>query len=137
MSAQEIKIQQLQQQEKENRAQPQLQSITTNTSATTVAAAPADISKMTWREGKNAPEVIYREAAVVHGNTAYFRPFRSQKVYSYQNIEGEEQWTTLPVNPNEGSGLAVIDGFLTSVGGYKDGYVNTLLSFTGKGERKG
>ena len=92
---------------------------------------------MTWREGKNAPEIIYREAAVVHGNTAYFRPFRSQKVYSYQNIEDKEQWTTLPDNPNEGSGLAVIDGFLTSVGGYKDGYVNTLLSFTGKGERKG
>ena len=63
-----------------------------------------------------------RGAAVVHGNTAYFSPrwFRCHytKVYSYQNILGKEQWSQLPDNPNRWFGLAVIDGLLTSVGGY-------------------
>ena len=79
-----------------------------------------------------------RGAAVVYGNTAYFRPADSVKVYSYQNILGNEQWSRLPDNPNWAFSLAVIDGLLTSVGGYDIRYVttNTLLSLTGEGERK-
>ena len=91
---------------------------------------------MTWRKGKNAPEKMTIGAAVVHGNTAYFRPASSTKVYSYQNSHGQEQWSQLPDNPNGNFGLAVIDGLLTSVGGYNNGYTNTLLSLTGEGERK-
>ena len=104
--------------------------------ATAVSVARKDISKMTWREGKKAPEPMYRGTAVihVHGNTAYFRPAASVRVYSYENILGNEQWSRLPANPNMGCGLAIIDGLLTSVGGR--GPTNTLLSLTGKGERK-
>ena len=113
------------------------------TRQTTVAAAQKDISNMRWREGKNAPAVMHRGAAVVHGNTVYFSPSvsyivsgisASQRVYSYQNIHGKEQWSRLPDNPNLWFGLAVIDGLLTSVGG--KGLTNTLLSLTGEGERK-
>ena len=114
-----------------------------DTRQTTVAAAQKDISNMRWREGNNAPEGMSRGAAVVHGNTAYFSPSTAiilggtaiiQRVYSYQNILGKEQWSQLPDNPNYWFGLAVIDGLLTSVGG--GGPTNTLLSLTGEGERK-
>ena len=103
---------------------------------TTVAAAKKDVSKMTWREGKSAPERMRRGAAVVHGNTAYFRPAGSYKAYSCQIIGEEEQWSQLPDNDNNNYGLTVIDGLVTSVGGNKNGYTNTLLSLTGEGERK-
>ena len=72
----------------------------------------------------------------MHGNTAYFRPANSYKVYSYQIIGEEEKWSQLPDNDSENCGLAVIDGLVTSVGGYNNGYTNTLLSLTGEGERK-
>ena len=132
ISAPERNIQQLEQQDTASRHQPQQQPVTTpHTTAT-----QKDISKMTWREGKNAPEKMCRGAAVAHENTAYFRPARSTKVYSYQNIHEQEQWSQLPYNPNGSFGLAVIDGLLTSVGGFNNGYTNTLLSLTGEGERK-
>ena len=67
------------------------------------------------------------EQQVVHENTAYFRSWGSHKVYSYQIIGEEEQWSQLPDNDNWNCGLAVIDGLVTSVGGYKNGYTNTLL----------
>ena len=78
----------------------------------------------------------YRRSAVVYNSTAYFRPFDSAKVYSYQNILGEEQWSQLPDNPNINCGLAVIDGLLTSVGGCNNVYTNTLLSLTEVGRRE-
>ena len=131
ISAHERKIQQLEQQ---NTVSGQQQSVTGP--QTTVAAAKKDISKMTWREGKSAPERMYRGAAVVHGNTAYFSPVNSYKSYSYQIIGEEEQWSQLPDNDNMRFGLAVIDGLVTSVGGYKNGFTNTLLSLTEEGERK-
>ena len=134
LSAHERKIQQLEQQDTASRHQPQKQPVTTP--HTTVAAAQKDISKMTWRECKNAPERIIRGAAVVHGNTAYFTPADSTKVYSYQSIHGQEQWSQLPDNPNQNCCLAVIDSLLTSAGGYSNGDTNTLLSLTGEGDRK-
>ena len=133
ISGLEIKILQLEQQDTASRHQAQGQPVTAP--HTSVAAAQKNISEMTWRVGKNAPEKMHRGAAVVHGNTAYFRPANS-RIYSYQNIPGREQWTQLPNNPYEDFGLAVIDGCVTSVGGYKNGSTTcTLLSLTG-GERK-
>ena len=134
ISAHERKSQQLEQQDTASRDQPQQKSVTR--SQTMMAAAKKDISKMIWREGKNAPEKMARGEAVVHENTAYFRPGSSYKVYSYQNILGKEQWSQLPDNPNKNCGLSVIDGLLTSVGGYNIGPTNTLLSLTGEGMRK-
>ena len=134
ISAHERKIQQLEQQDTASRDQPQQKSVTR--SQRMMVAAKKDISKMIWRKGKNAPEKMTRGAAVVHGNTAYFRPGGSNKVYSYQNILGKEQWSQLPDNPNKNYGLAVIDSLLTSVGGYNNGNINTLLSLTGEGMRR-
>ena len=105
--------------------------------ATAVSVAEKDISKMTWREGKKAPEEMRRGAAVVDGNIAYFRQADSSSVYSYQNILGNEQWSRLPDNPNQAFSLAVIDGLLTSVGGSDSrGPTNTPFRLTGEGERK-
>ena len=104
---------------------------------TSVAMDKKDISKMTWREGKSAPEGMHRGAAVVHGNTAYFTPWGSYKVYSYQIIGEVEQWSQLPDNVNERFSLVIIDGLVTSVGGFNNGLFSyTLLSLTGEGERK-
>ena len=135
ISAHERKSQQLEQQATASRYQLQQKSVT-RSQRMMAAAAKKDISKMIWREGKNAPEKMYRGAAVVHGNTAFFRPGSSNKVYSYQNILRKEQWSQLPDNPNWNCGLSVIDGLLTSVGGDNNDYTNTLLSLTGDGIRK-
>ena len=124
----------IQQRNTASRDQPRQKSVTR--SQRMMAAAKKDISKMIWRKGKDAPEKMTRGATVVHGNTAYFRPANSDKVYSYQNILGKEQWSQLPVNPNKAFGLAVIDGLLTSVGGANNDYINTLLSLTGEGMRR-
>ena len=131
ISAHERKSQQLEQQDTASRDQPRQKSVT-RSQRMIAAAAKKDISKMIWREWKNAPEKMISGAAVVNGNTAYFRPCNSNKVYSYQNILGKEQWSQLPDNHNMNCGLAVIDGLLTSVGGC----INTLLSLTGEGMRK-
>ena len=139
----EREIQQLKQQDIASSIQPQQLPVTAEKTqtATAVSVAQKDISKMTWREGKKAPERMFRGAAVVHGNTAYFRPGGSSRVYSYQNILGNEQWSRLPDNPNKDFSLAVIDGLLTSVGGWTQGWfsvgtTNTLLSLTGEDKRK-
>ena len=135
----EREIQQLKQQDIASSIQPQQLPVTAEKTqtATAVSVAQKDISKMTWREGKKVPEGMRRGAAVVDGNAAYFRPQGSSRVYSYQNILGNEPWSRLPDNPNKAFSLAVIDGLLTSVGGRNSrGPTNTLLSLTGEGERK-
>ena len=139
----EREIQHLKQQDIASSIQPQQLPVTAEKTqtATAVSVAQKDISKMTWREGKKAPEIMSRGAAVVDGNIAYFTPYNfrpynsSVRVYSYQNILGNEQWSRLPDNPNAAFSLAVIDGLLTSVGGMNSP-TNTLLSLTGEGERK-
>ena len=128
-------IHQLQQQRKSQQLEQQPQQQTVTGPQTT---AKKDITKMTWKEEKRAPEGMHMFGglAVVHGNTAYFKPAGSCKVYSYQIIGEEEQWSQLPDNDNSNCGLAVIDGLVTSVGCRNNDYTNTLLSFTGEGERK-
>ena len=92
--------------------------------------------KSPWKEGKNAPELMSRGSAIVHGGIAYFAPYNSCKVFSYKHTEGEEQWSVLPDNPNKSIGLSVIDNLLTSVGGFNNGPTNTLLSLTGQDDTK-
>ena len=135
----EREIQQVKQQDIASSIQPQQLPVTAEKTqtATAVSVAQKDISKMTWREGKKVPEGMTRGAAVVDGNIAYFRPLNVFRVYSYQNILGNEQWSRLPDNPYWNSSLAVINGLLTSVGGSNiRGPTNTLLSLTREGERK-
>ena len=139
ISHHEREIQQLKQQGIASSIQPQQLPVTEEKiqTATVVSVAQKGIGKMTWREGKTAPETMFRGAAVVYGNTAYVRPAASGRVYSYQNILGNEHWSRLPDNPDEAFSLAVIDGLLTSVGGWNSSYVDTdtLLSLRAKGAR--
>ena len=130
ISAHERKIQQ---QGTVSRDQPQQKLVTTT--QTTMATAQTDINTMIWRKGKDAPGRMVRGAAVVDGNTAYFRPRFSHKVYSYQNILGKEQWSQLPDCATMNCGLAVVDGFLTIVGGGFH-FANNLYSLTGEGTKK-
>ena len=103
ISAHERKIQ-LEQQDTASRDLPPQKSVTI--SQKMMAAVQKDINKLKRREGNNASEKMTRGAAVVYENTAYFRPCDSNKVYSYQNILGNEQWSQLPDNPNQNCGLA-------------------------------
>ena len=136
----EREIRRLKQQDIASSIQPPQLPLTAEKVQTTTAVSVAqkDINKMTWRKGWRAPEAMKRGAAVVHENTAYFRPANSDGVYAYQNILGNEQWSMLPNNPNDSFSLAVIDGLVTSVGGRNSHSVvtNTLFSLTGEGERK-
>ena len=135
ISDHERRFKQLEQGDTTSRDQPQQHPVTV--SKATAVATKKDISKMRWRVGKDAPQAMHRGAAVVHRNTAYFRPGGSKMIYSYQNMLGREKWYRLPDNPNRYCGLAVIDGVLTSVGGWNtDGLTNTLLSLTGQGKNK-
>ena len=136
MSTQERKMKQLelQQDTVSSRSKPQQQSATVFEKALQVVQK--DISKMKWRKGRNAPEAMVRGAVVVQGNTAYIMPGGSHKVYSYQHVLGREQWSQMPQNPIVYCGLAIIDGFLTSVGGYSNDFTNTLLSLVERGTRK-
>ena len=58
---------------------------------------------------------------------SYFTPGGSNSVYSYQ--WSTEKWEELPPCPNEDSGLVIINGQLTAVGG-EDGSRNTNKLFT-------
>ena len=89
------------------------------------AAVQKDVGKMRWEKKGNAPENMIRGVVVVLRNTAYFMPADSYKVYSYKH---GALWSKLPDNYNRNCGLAVIDGILTSVGGFRNGPTNTLLS---------
>ena len=53
----------------------------------TATAAENDITKLRWKEGKEVPERMTREAAVVDGNTVYINSGGFCKVYSCQ-IQG-------------------------------------------------
>ena len=87
-----------------------------------------DPVKLTWRQGRIAPEVMsaFSGAAAVHGNTAYFS--RGYNVYSY--TLASDEWTKLPPCEYEDSGLAVVKKKVTTIGGLSDGRtINNLVSW--------
>ena len=77
---------------------------------------------------------MYRGAAAAYENLyiAYFNVSGSHKVYSYQMLSEEEEWSLLPESPYKNFGLAIVDGLLTTVGGTCRNNVRTssLLSLT-------
>ena len=86
---------------------------------------------LNWRDGGKAPLKIFRGAAVVNGNMAYFMS-RNGVVCSY-NVS-TKKWSILPKCPYQSSSLAVINGQLTAIGGgkgNKDTCTNKLLSLPG------
>ena len=114
--------------QKQGRDQP------TATTLERPARSEREIARMRWREGKRAPEGMCRGSAAVNGDTAYFRPASSRKVYSYKHTL--EKWSLLSLNPYESCSLIVTDGLLTSVGGWDEGFAGSLLSLVDKGKGK-
>ena len=76
---------------------------------------------------KKAPRRMRRGSAAADLNNVYCSPIDSKSVYRYQLRE--DQWNDLPSCPYKDSGLVVIDGVLTAVGGV-DGYRYTNKLFT-------
>ena len=77
---------------------------------------------------KTAPRGMERGSAIADLNIVYCNPRDSKSVYRYQLRE--DQWNDLPSFPYKNSGLVVIDGVLTAVGGWDEGYhpTNKLLT---------
>ena len=70
---------------------------------------------------------MYRGSATTDDQFAYFTPGGFNLVYSYQ--WSTEKWEGLPPSPCRESGLVIIDGELTAVGG-RDGSSSTNELFT-------
>ena len=137
ISAHERNIQQPEQQVRASSGQPQQLPVTAEIAQATATAAEKDITKLRWKEGKEAPEIMYRGAAVVHGNTVHINSRGSRKVYSCQMTSEGLLWSTLPDSHYKLFSLAVIDGLLTCVGGRSGGSrTNTLHSLTGGGRKR-
>ena len=77
---------------------------------------------------KTAPCDMDRGSATSDNQFSYFTPHGSNSVYNYQ--WSTEKWEELPPCPYENSGLVIINGQLTAVGGY-DGsrFTNKLFTF--------
>ena len=65
---------------------------------------------------KRAPHQMKRGSATTDDQFAYFTPDGPNSVYSYR--WSTEKWEELPSSPYRDSGLVIIDGELTAVGGY-------------------
>ena len=76
---------------------------------------------------KTAPRKMERGSATTDHQFAYFTPHASSSVYSYQ--WSTEKWEELPPCPYENSGLVIINGQLTAVGGGdRSRYTNKLFT---------
>ena len=84
--------------------------------------------KLRWREGKRAPCKIYRHCdAVVNGNTVYVRNQALMDIYAYDVTS--DCWSQLPNAVHDHGSIIVINGWLTTVGGYSSpSYSNELFS---------
>ena len=72
---------------------------------------------------KRAPCGMERGSATTDDQFAYFTPWGSNSIYRYQS--STEKWEE-PPSPYRDSGLVIIDGELTAVGGY--GFNNKLFT---------
>ena len=139
ISAHEMKIQQLEQQDKHAGSQlPQPLAAAKVPQAAVVPVVQRNITQLRWEKGKRAPDTMGRGAAVVEGNTVYISPYLSNEVYSCHVISEEQQWSTLASHQYRDFSLVLINGLLTSVGGYSVSghYTNSLLSLTGEGRKR-
>ena len=79
-----------------------------------------------WIDRGRAPNDMARGAAVVDGNMAYFMSWDGQTC-SYNS--STQKWKQLPMCPCVFSGLAVVRGYLTAIGGRKGSAIlNELLA---------
>jgi len=85
--------------------------------------------ELSWKRLRNAPCEMSRGATTVHGDTVYFSPFDSQKVFAYTLDEGRWSSNAMPECPHQNFHLIVVNGLLTAVGGQYEGEItNSLLS---------
>ena len=89
--------------------------------------------KLKWREGEKAPCEMSRLCdAAVHNGTVYCGYDSNNQVYAYHI--SSSSWSLTPDAPYAGFALAIIDGLLTKVGGFRDDdeleNINKLLSLT-------
>ena len=77
---------------------------------------------------KTAPHGMWRGSATTDEQFAYFSPGDSNLVYKYQL--STEKWEELRPSPYHYSGLVIIDGELTAVGGEDGYYRRTSRLFT-------
>ena len=75
---------------------------------------------------KTAPRGMTRGSATTDNQFAYFTPHGSNLVYSYQ--WSTEKWEEFPPSPYHNSGLVIIDGKLTALGGYGSRYTTKLFT---------
>ena len=98
------------------------------------AAASGGSMKLRWRDGGRALHKMFGEAAAVNGSVAYFLPggLGQHIVLTYDSAKND--WSELPRCPNSDFSLAVVNNFLTAIGGKttKDEYSSSLLSLTDK-----
>ena len=85
-----------------------------------------------WRAGESAPCKMTRWCdAVVHGAVVYIRRDDTNKIYAYDTTN--MRWEQLPDSLNRDCSIAVINGLLTTVGGYQNGYSGELFSLPLRG----
>ena len=95
------------------------------------SSAAVDTIKLSWKRCATAPQSMARGSVAVDVDVVYFRSRENNIVYAYDS--SKEEWSKLPDCPTIGSGLVVVKGLLTAVGGKQSGsYTNILLSLTKK-----
>ena len=88
-----------------------------------------------WKKYKPALCIMRRGSAAVRDSIAYFRPFGSTQVQSYNSIT--KKWSLLPECPIQCVTLTVVNDLLTAAGGVKlTEYKNTLYCLVEEGGRK-
>ena len=118
VSTHESKIRYLEQQVNVSNAQPQQVPVVAQN-----AVIKFEERQRMWSQG------MLRGSAVVYKNTAYINPDRTNEVFSYQFFSGLAHWEHLPNAALSQFSLVVIDGYLTYIGGWNNGYYyNTLFT---------
>ena len=98
-------------------------------------------SKQKWETGIRLPTPMVRGDVAVDGDIAYFMN-KDGTLYKFDStVDPERAWNRLATCPQEGSCLAVVNGFLTAIGGLENkglgnSVTNKLISLKGDGEMR-
>ena len=91
--------------------------------------------KWRWTEGDRAPRGMVRAgSAVVVGNSMVYFVYGRNSIYTYNDTN--KNWSPTPYYPPcSGFAITVINGLLTTIGGYQYSleYTNQLFTLTGEG----